>query len=119
MSQVTWNQGSKVCAKFLAGKIFREKKLPGLSGGAGGRRDAGQLFFLAGPVAGWPGKIFFRVAGRPKGRARYFFRGWQPSWGFSYRESLIGRARPARGRPNFKPAGLEISRSAKKQSRRG
>ena len=34
-------QGSKVCAKFLAGKIFREKKkLPGLSGGAAGCRDA-------------------------------------------------------------------------------
>ena len=80
-------------------------------------RPAGQepsLFFFAGPVVGWHVKIVFRMAGQPEGLSIFFFAAGNPVGVFFYRESLIGRARPARCRPNFKPAGLEIWRSAKK-----
>ena len=64
------------------------------------------------PAGQEPVRIFFRGAcgrlacpdffspGRAaRGPVQIFFRGWQPSWGFSYRESLIGPATPACGRP--------------------
>ena len=69
-------QGSKVCAKFPASMIFREKKSrQGLSGGAAGWQEPSLFFFFAGPVVGWPVKIFFGGAGQPEGLSRLFFRG--------------------------------------------
>ena len=66
-------QGSKVCAKFLASKIFRDKNiLLGLSGGAAGRQEPSNFFF-AGPVAGWPGKIFFSHGRAAQGPSKIFF----------------------------------------------
>ena len=107
-------QGSKVCAKFPDGMIFGEKNLDRAEWRSGRPARSRACFFFAGPVVGWPVKIFFRMARQPEGRACFFFAAGSPAGVFSYRESLIGRARPARCRPNFKPAGLEIWRSAKK-----
>ena len=57
------------------------------------------LFFFRGAGGGLACPDFFRMAGQPEGRSRFCFRGWQPSWELSYRESLIGRAPPACCRP--------------------
>ena len=93
-------QGSKVCAKFPDSMIFREKTIrTGLSGGAAGRPDGCPDFCFAGPVVGWPVQIVFSHGRAARGLVQIFFRGWQPSWEFSYRESLIGRAPPACCRP--------------------
>ena len=83
-------QGSKVCAKFLAGMIFREKNiLLGLSGGAAGRQERSKNCFrrAGGRLAG---QDIFSHGRAAQGPGNFVFRGWQPSWGFSSRESLIG-----------------------------
>ena len=96
--------------------IFGEKNLDRAEWRSGRPAKSRACFFSAGPVVGWPVKIVFGGAGQPEGLSRFFFAAGSPAGVFSYRESLIGRARPARCRPNFKPAGLEIWRSAKKIS---
>ena len=112
----TVHQGSKVCAKFPDGMIFGENKIPTeLSGGAAGRPGAELVFFFGGAGGRLACQDLFSHGQAARGPSLFFFfAAGSPAGVFSYRESLIGRARPARCRPNFKPAGLEISRSAKK-----
>ena len=107
------NHGSKVCAKFPDSMIFRKMNL-GKPKWRSGRPPGAELVFFRRASGRLACQEFFRMARQPEGRACFFFAAGSPAGVFSYGESLIGRARPARCRPNFKPAGLEISRSAKK-----
>ena len=53
--------------------IFGEKNLDGAEWRSGRPARSRACFFSAGPVVGWPVKIFFGGAGQPEGLSRFFF----------------------------------------------